>query len=188
MLFGLHALIKDAQTGVCLPRSSIFISCSLNQRSNVSLGDWRRTSELRSQLLPSRLYHANHSSINKILQTTPTVWNLMIQQEAKKLMLIGFSSFTLLASVWSGTTKQGSDWSAGNHHFWASKESTNMHLKALERNTGNSKCSPADWTMPLHGNAVGLYLCFTVRWKVTSQKVISPARPWRYQHVAVVAV
>lgn len=71
MLFGLHALIKDAQTGVCLPQSSIFISSSLTQQSNVSLGDWRSTCELRSQLLPSWLHHTNHTSINKILKNTP---------------------------------------------------------------------------------------------------------------------
>lgn len=100
-MFGLHALIKDAQTGVCLPWSSIFISCSLNQRSNISLGDWRSASELRSQLLPSWLHHANHTSINKILKNTPPVWNLMTPQEARKLIFISFSSFTLnLCWIW----------------------------------------------------------------------------------------
>lgn len=185
MLFGLHALIKDAQTGVCLPQSLIFISSSLNQRSNVSLGDWRSTSELRSQLLPSWLYHKNYTSINKILENTPPVWNLTIQQEMKNLILISFSDSTMLLRF----TKQGSDWSVGNHHFWASveKESTNMHLKAPERNW-NSLCSSVDWTIPSREIAAGSDLCFCACWKVTSREITSFACPLRYQHVCVVAV
>lgn len=156
MLFGLHALIKDAQTAVCLPRSSIFISGSLNQRSDVSLG--RPKKYIWAQIsasAPSRLYRANHTSVNKTLKTTPPVWNLMTQQEAKTLILISFFCFNPAVACLVWDHKAGL-WLVSREPSLL-KESTNMHPNML--------ICWLDHASSWKRRRVILYLCFTVRWK-----------------------
>lgn len=125
MLFGLRALIKDAQTLVCLPQSSIFISSSLNQRSNVSGGEWGSTFELGSQ-----------QNTDKQLLLWGTWWY-------RRRHSSGYSNF-YAAYFWLVSRESS---------LLASTEKAprNMHLKAPD-GKWNTLCWSFAWTIPFNGS------------------------------------